>query len=299
MSNIVLVRDYLAKHKEQIALALPKHVTADRMCRLALTAIGRDKNLALCDARSIFASVVVASQLGLEIGVNGQGFLVPYKGQATFVPGWQGLVDLVSRAGRATVWTGAVFDGDAFDYAIGDSPFVKHRPNGEDDPAKMTHTYAIGRVNGAQWPVVEVWPIARITKHRDKHNKLNDKSKHYSFKHPEMYARKVPLMQVLKYIPKSTELSAAMAVAEASERGERSIIDSSFVVTSTDVDQETGEIKSGLSEKLKAAKEKPQEEAPQQSADFVRGIMAKDVPPKSAAVDEFFKEFDQQGDIPQ
>lgn len=56
-----------------------------------------------------------------------------------------------------------------------------------------------------------------------------------------------------------------------------------------------------LAEKLKAAKEKQPEEAPPKSADLVRGIMAKDVPPNSAAVDEFYAEYDapKEGDIPQ
>lgn len=206
---------YFEKHKGQIAAALPKHLNPDRMCRLALTAFSQSNSLAKCDPQTVFASVVVASQLGLEIGVAGQGYLVPYKGRCTFVPGWQGYVDLVSRSGRATVWTGAVFDGDDFDYALGDSPFVKHKPGGEDDPAKMVYAYAIGRVNGSQWPVIEVWPATRIWKHRDRYNKVGDS--HYSYANPEMYARKVPLLQVIKYMPKSIELIRAIELDEADE----------------------------------------------------------------------------------
>ena len=270
MSNVMVVRDYLTKHKDQLAMALPKHMTPERMVRLALTAVGQSTKLAACDARSLFASVVVAAQLGLEIGVAGQGFLVPYKGKATFVPGWQGLVDLVARAGRASVWTGAVFDGDFFDYALGDSPFVKHRPCGEDDPNKMTHVYAIGRVNGSQWPIIEVWPISRVWKHRDRGNKQG--SDHYSFKHPEMYARKLPLLQVLKYVPKSIELSAAMAVSQAADEGKTATVDSSFVVVEEAVDTETGEVippttGSSLADKLKAKKEPEQEPSPTKTHD--------------------------------
>lgn len=286
-TNIVQIREYLSKHKDQFALALPKHITADRMSRLALTAISRDKKLAACDAKSLFAAVVIASQLGLEIGVGGQGFLVPYKGTATFVPGWQGLVDLVSRAGRATVWTGAVFDGDYFDFALGDSPFVKHRPAGEDDWRKITHVYAVGRVNNAQWPIIEVWPIARIWRHRDKHNKVG--ADHYSYKNPEMYARKIPLLQVLKYLPKSTELSAAIAASDAQESGSNPVIDSDFVVSyeqQQDVDKETGEVippqngnGNSLADKLKAAQPTPAH-APTVS------------PANTQSNDEFFKEYD-------
>lgn len=236
------LQGFFEKHKDQLAMALPKHLNADRMARLAMTAFSQNKALAECDPKSVFASVVVASQLGLEIGVTGQGYLVPYKGKCTFVPGWQGYVDLVSRSGRATVWTGAVFEGDEFDYALGDSPFVKHKPKGEDDPDKMIYVYAIGRVNGAQWPIIEVWPIRRVWKHRDKNNKVG--RSHYSFTNQEMYARKVPLMQVLKYMPKSIELTNAMAVDLAASQGQSATIDGDFVTLDDGhvVDHETGEI---------------------------------------------------------
>jgi recombination protein RecT len=81
------LNDFMEQYKGQIALALPKHITADRMVRLTMTSFSQNAALQKCDMHSIFASVVIAAQLGLEIGVGGQGYLVPYKGKATFVPG--------------------------------------------------------------------------------------------------------------------------------------------------------------------------------------------------------------------
>lgn len=230
--------NFLDKLKPQMSLALPKHLSADRMARLAVTAFSTTPKLQECDPKSIAGSIMTASTLGLEPGVDGQGFLVPYGRTCTFVPGWKGLVDLVSRSGRATVWTGAVFQGDEFDYALGDSPFIKHRPGEENDPDKLTHVYAVGRVNGSQLPVIEVWTIKKVWKHRDKYNKVG--GKHYSFRDPEMYARKIPLLQVLKYMPKSIELSNAIALSTAVDQGQHAIIEGDFV-TVTDMD--TGEIR--------------------------------------------------------
>lgn len=218
---------FMDKFKPQMALALPKHLTADRMARLALTAFSTNPALQDCTPNSIAASVMTASILGLEPGVNGQGYLIPYKATCTFVPGWKGLVDIANRSGRATVWTGAVFEGDVFDYALGDNPFVRHQPGHEDDPAKMTHVYAIGRVNGSNWPVIEVWTMKKIWKHRDQYNKVG--GRHYSFRDQEMYARKVPLLQVLKYMPASIELSNALAVSHAAEAGLGATIEGNFV----------------------------------------------------------------------
>ncbi len=224
---------FLDKYKGQIANALPKHISPDRMVRLTMTAFSQNKALQDCDLHSIFGSVVVAAQLGLEIGVGGQGYLVPYKGKATFVPGWQGLVDLVSRAGRATVWTGAVYRGDDFDWALGDRPFIKHRPgDGGDGWRDISHVYAVGRVNGSEYPVIEVWTMDRVVRHLNKFNKVG--ARHYALEkdgqNMEMYARKVVLLQVLKYMPKSIEVQRAVDVATAVDANKGFTIDSEMVV---------------------------------------------------------------------
>jgi recombination protein RecT len=206
----------LNAYKTEIARALPKHLDGDRMARIALTCFRQNPKLGDCDPKSVFAAVVMAAQLGLEPGIGGQAYLIPYGRECNFVPGWQGLVDLVSRAGRASVWTGAVFEGDEFEYALGDSPHVTHRPAGDDDPAKLTHVYAVGRIDGAHWPVIEVWPMAKVLRHRDRYNKVG--KRHYSYQNIEMYGRKVALLQVLKYMPKSVELLQAVTLENAEGR---------------------------------------------------------------------------------
>ncbi len=251
-------RRVLDQYKSSFAQVLPAHLNADRMTRLAVSAFARSKSLQQADPRSLVSAIMTASTLGLEIDVLGQGYLVPYNDRrnnrvlAQFIPGWKGLVDLVSRAGRATVWTGAVFQGDQFDYALGDSPFVRHRPGDEDDSSKLTHVYAIGRVNGSQYPVIEVWTIEKIRRHRDKFNKVG--GNHYSYEHWEMYARKIPLLQVLKYMPSSVELSNAITLDAAHESGKHATLDGQFVSIEEDGDDK-GE-----------APQKPEPEKPTVSA---------------------------------
>ncbi len=244
-SPVAAFSKMLDRMKPQMALALPKHMSVDRMGRLALTAFSTNKQLQACKTDSILASLMTATQLGLEPGINGQGYLIPYKDTCTFVPGWKGLVDLVSRAGRATVWTGAVFAGDQFDYQLGDEPFCRHKPG--DSEGAFTHVYAIGRVKDAQMPVIEVWTRGKVKKHLDQYNKVG--GRHYALASEsnfEMYARKVALLQVLKYMPSSIELSNAIAVSHASEAGQGAVIEGDFVTINEATDQETGEITKAL-----------------------------------------------------
>lgn len=206
----------LEAHKKQIALALPKHLNADRMARIALTCFRTTPKLGECDPTSVFAAVIQAAQLGLEPGLNGRAFLIPYGNVCQFIPGWKGLVELVNRSGRASVWTGVIYQGQKFDYQQGDTPRLSITEiSNEDNPALIAYAYAVGRVKGADQPVIELWSREKIEKHRDRYNKVG--KSHYSYENFEMYARKVPLLQVLKYLPATPELEAALILNDAAE----------------------------------------------------------------------------------
>jgi len=212
----------LQKFKVQMEAALPRHMTPDRMARIALTQLRINKKLFNCTAESFYASLMAASQLGLEPGVQGQCYLIPYGSTCTLVPGWRGYMDLVGRTERAAAWTDAVYDGDEFDYEKGDKPFIHHKPGkwaGKE--AALIFTYAVGRIKGAEWPVIEVWDIDKVWAHRNKQNKVGDK--HYSYAHPEMYARKIPLLQVIKYLPSSIELANASALDITASEGRQNL----------------------------------------------------------------------------
>lgn len=215
----------LEQMKPQIAAALPKHLNADRMARIALTEFRKNKDLGNCDPITVVAAVVIAAQLGLEPGVMGQAYLVPFGKTCTLIPGWQGYVDLVSRAGRASVWTGAVQSGDSFSYRYGSSPHIEHEPGDKsDDDSPFTFVYAVGRIKGAEWPVIEVWSRAKVERHLRRYNKVGER--HYAKQNEnnlEMYGRKVALLQVLKYMPKSVELQMAASLDSAAETGTQKI----------------------------------------------------------------------------
>ena len=224
-----LLRQFLP----EIQRALPSHLNGDRMSRIALTAFRRNPQLAQCEPRSVFAAVIQSSQLGLEIDTLGRAYLVPYKksskvnGQwvttweCQFIPGWKGLVELVNRAGQATVWTGAVFEGDVFDYELGDRPCCYHKPGDNHGEGEPIYVYACGKVKGSDVATIEVWSMAKVRRHLDKYNKVGEK--HYAFENMEMYGRKVALLQVLKYMPMSPEVARAIELDHAATNGNQGL----------------------------------------------------------------------------
>lgn len=209
----------LESQKAQITMALPKHLTADRLIRIATTEMSKNPNLFSCSQTSVLASIIMAAQLGLEIGINGQAYLVPYGAVCQLIPGWQGYVDLVARAGRASVWTGAVREGDEFDYQVGSSPRIRHIPS-DDDTGPFTHVYACGQLSNSQFVLCEVWSRAKVQKHLNQYNKVG--GRHYALANEnnfEMYGRKVALLQVLKYMPKSIEMQNVQSLEHRAEEG--------------------------------------------------------------------------------
>lgn len=211
----------LNRYKSAFEQALPRHITADRLARISLTALRKTPKLYGCTLDSFIGAILTAAQLGLEPNVQGQCYLIPYKQECTFVPGWRGLMDLVSRTGRAMAETHPVYDGDLFEYEYGSKAFVRHKPGKFfGDEKALIYTYAIGRVKGMEdFPTLEVWDVDRLRAHRNRNNKVGDD--HYSFKHWEMYARKIPLLQVIKYLPSSIELATTLDLDDSAAEGKQ------------------------------------------------------------------------------
>jgi len=64
----------------------------------------------------------------------------------------------------------------------------------------------------------------KVIAHRNRYNKVGDK--HYSYANSnnlEMYARKVALLQVMKYMPKSVELNVASQLDQAADVGTQAL----------------------------------------------------------------------------
>lgn len=208
----------------EIQRALPAHMKGniDRYTRLALTQFKQNPKLAECDPRSVFGAIIMATQLGLELGVMGQAWLVPYRNrgfmECQLIPGWLGYMDLLHRHGKAHAYTGVIYKDQQYEFRDGSvrSLSVLNETN-LDDPADITHAYAIGYIKGVDQPVMDLWRVEKCHKHRDRYNKVGQR--HYSYENWEMYCRKVVLLQVLKYLPRSVEIATATQLDAAADLG--------------------------------------------------------------------------------
>ena len=122
------VRTQLTAMQPQFAAALPKHVDPARFVRVVMTAVQMTPALLEADRRTLFASAMRASQMGL-LPDGREGAIVTFKNQAQFMPMVAGIMKLVRNSGEISTWSvQAVYENDAFDYELGDEERIKHKP---------------------------------------------------------------------------------------------------------------------------------------------------------------------------
>lgn len=231
-------RAFLEKQKSQLAAALPKHLTPDRMIRLATTEFAKNPLLQQCSATSIYGSIIQASQLGLEIGVIGQGYLVPYRNnkkgiyECQFIPGYKGLISLARRSGEVTsIETHIVYEHDKFDLVLGIDSKVTHIPylDGERGKAKLVYGVARFKDGGYHFEWMSLQEVDNI-RARSKASTNGPWVTDYG-----QMVRKTLIRRMANYLPMSIELAAALGVDNAIDEGKLvSSIDADFTVVTTD-----------------------------------------------------------------
>lgn len=213
-NKVTTVRDLFLQNKEQIQAALPKHLTVDRMIRVAFTCINTTPKLLECTPRSLLAAVIQCAQLGLEPGVIGHVYLIPFKEQVQVIPGYKGLIALARNSAQiSTIYAQTVYAEDVFHYQFGTDPKIEHIPS-DTERGETTFYYAVCRMKdgGVQF---EVMRKDDVVTHRDKYSKAARQGP-WVTEFDEM-AKKTVLRKLCKMLPTSIELQTAVVLDEQAE----------------------------------------------------------------------------------
>lgn len=223
------VQDYLRRMGSEIARALPKHMNADRMARIALTTIRTTPKLLECNINSLMAGIMQAAQLGLEPGLLGHCYLIPYGNQAQFIVGYKGMIDLARRSGNIkSIYTHCVYQNDDFSYQYGLTQDLKHIPaEGERGPFKGAYAVAHFVDGGYQF---EYMPASEIEKRRKRSKAANSGPWVTDF---EEMAMKTVLRHMWKFLPISVEVMSK--VEQADETVKREIAEDMGEVPTIDI----------------------------------------------------------------
>lgn len=223
------IGELVQRMRPEIMRALPKGMDADRVARLTLTLLRQSElakakgtattSLGECTPESFAGALLTAAALGLEPGVDGEAWLVPYRDrkndivECTFIPGYKGIAKLFWNHPLARhLDAQAVYEHDEFDYQLGLDPYLHHKP-ARGDRGDITHYYAVASLStGARR--FEVMTAAEVAAVR-----AASPRKSGDIRDPQHWMeRKTVLKQLLKVMPKSPHLSYALAADEQSGR---------------------------------------------------------------------------------
>ena len=141
------LRAMFEKAKPSIASVLPKHLTAERILKITLSAASRTPDLLLCTPQSILLAVMQSATLGMEPNTPlGEAYLIPFKNrvkvkgedgkeyeetrmEAQFMPGYRGLLKLAIQSGEVqSITARPVYERDDFEVEYGLDEKLVHRP---------------------------------------------------------------------------------------------------------------------------------------------------------------------------
>lgn len=235
MLDIVRSKSFQA----QMALALPKSMTAERLTRIVMTECRKVPALMQCNQESFFGAVLQCAQLGLEPGsALGHCYLLPFgngksrdgRPNCQLIIGYRGMIDLARRSGQiVSINAYCIHEADEFEYELGLHPDIHHRPSPLAERGPVTYVYAVAvlKGGGVQFEVMSRAEIEAVHL-QSKAGKSGPWVTHW-----EEMARKTVVRKLFKYLPVSIEAIRAVEIDEKSDRGEAvtedDFIDTTFV----------------------------------------------------------------------
>jgi len=222
------IEDYLKQMAPAMQEALPKHMDVDRLMRLTMTTIRTTPELRQADLPSLLGGVMQAAQLGLEPGLLGQCYLLPFKNnkkgitEVQFIIGYKGMIDLARRSGHIqSIYAHAVYENDEFEYELGLNPTLKHVPTFDSDRGEYIGSYAVAHFKDGGYQM-EFMPKAEIEKRRNASPGGRSKYSPWNNYYEEM-ANKTIIRHMWKYLPISVEIQQAVAHDEGTARSIKDI----------------------------------------------------------------------------
>jgi recombination protein RecT len=232
------IKDLLLAAQDRVQAVIPKHLSAERLTRVALMAISRTPKLAECHPESLLNSFMQSAQLGLDCGGPlGEAYLVPYwnnkanRMEAQFQVGYRGLITLARRSGEIeTIDADVVRVGDEFvppRTIIDEHGYrreFRHESRGS-TTAAITHAFAVARLKGAAYQICvmskeEIDAIRSRSKSGQNGPWVTDFA--------EM-AKKTVIKRLAKLLPLSPEMTEAIETSDKNEFGaleiEASVVD--------------------------------------------------------------------------
>lgn len=211
------IKQILQSNWDKIQPLMSKHMTAERMFQLSVSAINHTPELLEASPETLVACVMKCAALGLEpsaVDGLGRAYILPFRNkgkvEATFVLGYRGMIQLARNSGKlASIEARAVHEGDVFEFEYGLDEKLRHIPkHGSGRP--LTHVYCVAKFkDGGHYVDVMTKDEVDAIRARSKTSKFGPWVTDY-----EAMARKTVIRRAFPYLPVSVEAQEAVAADE-------------------------------------------------------------------------------------
>jgi len=223
-SELSTMQSMISKNIDALGDLLPEQMRDKRrLGRLAMITLRKNPKLLKADPYTFMGALFQAAQLGLEIDVNGQCFILPYRSkksryeyEANFQVGYPGYLELYYRHEKSGyIQWDVVKENDIFEWEKGTNAHLTHKPADEEQRGKTTHYWVMATLKDG-WEPFAVMTAKACMDHGKRYSKCYDKKNNRFYPDsswntsPDIMCLKTVWIQLCKVLPKSVQIKQAL-----------------------------------------------------------------------------------------
>jgi len=199
-------------------MVVPKHVSPERVMRLAIASCKRTPELLNCWLPSVIGGCLESASLGLELNTPlHHAYLIPFKNNSTrrteaeFIIGYEGYIHLMYNHPKVlSVFANSVHKKDIFSYSYGSNEFLNHVESIDEDRGEIIYFYAYAKLRDDAFRFI-VLSTQSVNETRDKYSSAfkKDPSKTPWVSNYRAMGLKTAIRALQKIIPKAAECARA------------------------------------------------------------------------------------------
>ncbi len=222
--EIEATKNFVGQYQDRVLKLMGRDVDrVERFMQTFAQAIAMEPKLAKCTRASLIGGVLEIATLGLEPGVLGQAWMIPFnnhgKLEAVVVIGYRGFMDLARRTGQVgPIEHGVVYEKDDWRYQKGTEGFVHHIPSPEEDRGKFVAAWAQAQIKGFSKPQFDVMLAREVDK--IERNAPSAKAATSPWKnHKDEMRCKTVIRRLAKFLPMGPAMQRAVTIDELLDAG--------------------------------------------------------------------------------
>lgn len=226
--QVEATRAFVTRYQDRVLDLLRQDQNAvKRFYQTFSICLAQEPKLATCTRASLIGAMLEIASLGLEPGVLGEAWLIPFKDrkrnvtEAQVVIGYKGMLELARSSGRVgRIDSEVVFEKDPFDWQKGTEQFVHFKKADLDERGKMVAAFAIADIQGFRTPQFEIMLGREIERIRDNAPSAKASTSPWKTDEEAMW-RKTVLRRLCKFLPTKREspLKRAIGLDEQLDAG--------------------------------------------------------------------------------